>query len=272
MKPKHYTYLFLLFCLCSCVSQNEKTTEATETTETTETTNNVENGAKVNYQKFIDIYFDSQALEPVAQLNIYTEDMDIDSLGDNQVFCGHKISWKTKRNQFILKINNHELNFNDQVTKNFVWGPSRDTPHYVNHVSSIEMYVSKGRELLVFILDYIPCNGLGCGIQYLMVYDINSRAANFFGHFRSGTNTHLISNSEIDLAYVSTTFYGKNEMCRDTIVYELYTADNTGIFKPWNRKENSPFQIKLFTSMCDSIPESWDIHNWFEKINNTNTP
>lgn len=125
---------------------------------------------------------------------------------------------------FQILINNDTLKIYEMQTENKVFG-SRDTVSYANMISKIKYY--KEYELLLFGLYFYPCTGMGCGVNYQVIYNTNSRKSFVFGRFRTGDDMELYDYEGTFPYYLSKSFTGRNAQGIDTVDYELYPVDFT---------------------------------------------
>ena len=72
------------------------------------------------------------------------------------------------------------------------------------------------------------CTGLGCGVNYQLIYDLYSKKVFPFGRFRTGLDMNLYKIKN-NIYYLSKTFHGRNAQSKDTILYNLYKIEPKSI-------------------------------------------
>lgn len=76
-----------------------------------------------------------------------------------------------------------------------------------------------------FQLTYTPCTGIGCGVNYQIIYDLKTKKVYPFGRFRTGFDMDIYSFSDNKIHYLSKSFVGRNAELKDTITYQIYQID-----------------------------------------------
>lgn len=129
-----------------------------------------------------------------------------------------KISIDSKNNNFKIAINDNDINVNKLVTLNNMWG-GKDSLNYANEITQIKYY--EKNKILLIQLDFYPCTGLGCSVNYQVLYNLKSKKTFGFGRFRTGYDMGLY-NYHNETYYLSKNFDGRNAQLKDTIKYELF--------------------------------------------------
>lgn len=133
-----------------------------------------------------------------------------------------KIKTQQNENKFQIFINGNKIETWKLQTLNDVWN-GKDSVTYVNELTRINYY--KNLNLLLLQLDFNPCNGIGCSVNYQLIYDFKFKKVYPFGRFRTGFDMDLYK-LENKNYYLSKTFHGRNAQLKDTIYYELYEIGN----------------------------------------------
>lgn len=136
-----------------------------------------------------------------------------------------KISSSNKNNGFVISINENRIDIKKLLTINDVWS-SKDSVNYANNISEVKYY--KPLNLLLLQLDYDMCTGLGCSVNYQLIFDLHSNKVFPFGRFRTGFDMKLYK-IENNIYYLSKTFHGRNAEQKDTIFYNLYKIEPKSI-------------------------------------------
>lgn len=178
----------------------------------------------------------STSLDSVSKFN---SDLKIKSL--NQI------------NHITIDINGNKIEIKKLQTINDVWG-KKDSVTYANQISEVKYY--KSLNLVLLLLDFDMCTGLGCGVNYQLIYDLKCKQIYPFGRFRTGTDMNLYKFKDA-VYYLSKTFNGRNAELRDTIVFNLYKIESSSIPK---------YQNKIFARFTyeneDYEKEKSFIQNW----------
>ncbi|GGA87154.1 hypothetical protein GCM10008015_29760 [Flavobacterium palustre] len=142
------------------------------------------------------------------------------TITDSVSFFDSKLKIKTikNKNHFQIKINGNKIETDKYLTLNDVWN-KKDSINYANQISQVKYY--KPLNLLILQLDFYPCTGLGCAVNYQLIYDLSSKKTYPFGRFRTGFDMNLYKFKN-DIYYLSKSFYGRNAQLKDTIIYNLY--------------------------------------------------
>lgn len=123
---------------------------------------------------------------------------------------------------FQILVNGDTLKIYEMQTENEVFG-SRDTVTYANMISEIKYY--RKYDLLLFGLYFYPCTGMGCWVNYQVIYHTRSRKSVVFGRFATGNELELYDYGGPFPYYLSKSFMGRNAHGIDTVDYELYPVD-----------------------------------------------
>jgi hypothetical protein len=211
-------------------------------------------------------YFDSREITPSVivnnvNANIYPEDETI-------LLSNHKIIWVDKNNQIKLKIDSDEFTLEDKVTLNVVWGEGNDSINFANSWEEIKLFKVNERELIGIKMSFQPCTGLGCGVDYYLIYDVQTKVKSFFGNFRTDDELRLYKLSKDNkVNFLSKSFYGDAHGSTPVdIVYELYSLAEDGKFENAKDLTGQKYFLKHTTFPNDSVPETLEQH-WMIKIN-----
>lgn len=166
-----------------------------------------------------------------------------------------KIKSLNKNNHFTIDINGNKIVIKKLQTINDVWD-KKDSVTYANQISEVKYY--KTLNLVLLLLDFDMCTGLGCGVNYQLIYDLKRKQIYPFGRFRTGTDMNLYKFKDA-VYYLSKTFHGRNAELRDTIVFNLYRIESSSI---------PQYQNKIFARFTyeneDYEKETSFIQNWLK--------
>ena len=236
--------LTVLAVLISCISATNKTDNSTE---------------KVDYGQLIKEYLKAKTIEPTWVI----DDVDKNELE----LLKHKISWVELEKGLEITVNEHIITTSDKVTSNAVRESGVDSVNFANHLQQVSLYETES--LIGFVLTSSPCTGLGCGVNYQIIYDLKTGKQTYFGRFRTGFEFQLYNfNSDGRPDYLSKTFYGRNTQGIDTTEYVLYSQTKNGDFEVFGTGEQKKFCFKhIYTEFQQNLDNEKLEENWIERIN-----
>ncbi|RYX84402.1 hypothetical protein EON73_03360 [bacterium] len=181
----------------------------------------------------------------------------------------HKVKWFNTNNETKIKIDGDIFTLKDQATLNIVWN-KKDSVDFVNNWDEIKLYKVNGRELVGIRMLFQPCTGLGCSVDYFLIYDLQTKTKNFFGTFKTDNKLALYNfNNDGKIDYLSKTFIGNLEGSKPTnFVYELYSIEGNGKFIQQKNNSGQTYQIKQITFPNDTTKTEKFEQIWFTEINN----
>jgi hypothetical protein len=202
----------------------------------------IENKKPIDTTKLIENYFSAHEKTPFITIN---------NMNDNHTkirLDNHIIKWKnTKQEETIITIDGNEINIEDKITLNDVVDTGKDSVNFINDWSQAKLYRyddGKKRDIIVITMVFNPCTGLGCSVEYVLVYDTTHKSANFFGSFR-GNSAQLYNFGDGKLSYVSSTykgdFHGENT---EEFIQNLYELNKNGLFDLKVQPNKEPYFIK----------------------------
>lgn len=215
--------------------------------------------AQVDYGKMIDEYLKTKTIEPTLVIeNVDKNELDL---------LKHKISWRELDKGLEITVDGRTITTSDKVTSNAVWDSDVDSVNFTNYLQQVTLYESES--LIGFVLTSTPCTGLGCGVNYQIIYDLKTGKQTYFGRFRTGFEFQLYNfNSDDRPDYLSKTFYGRNAQGIDTTEYVLYSQTKNGDFEEFGTGEQQKFWFKhTYTEFQQNLDNEKFEENWIEKIN-----
>ena len=173
----------------------------------------------------LDKYFEKHEIKPVLVIN---------NAEGNQTeiqLSKHIIKWIDTEDESKLKINNDLFSLKDKATLNIVWD-DRDSVDFANNWDEIKLYNVNGRELIGVRMSFHPCTGLGCNVEYFLIYDVETKTKNFFGSFHADNILALYNfNNDNKVDYLAKTFQGDaHGSTPNEFIYELYSLNEKGQF------------------------------------------
>ena len=159
-----------------------------------------------------------------------------------------------------IVVNGDTIHTKEAMTLNDVWDSDKDSINFANNLIQVKYYDFDEVKLLGFVLNNSPCTGLGCGVNYQLIYDLDKKTTNYFGRFRTGEDLELynFSNDHSFIDYISKTFYGRNETLIDTTLFEIFRRDADGNFHLLKDSIGRSYYIKLI--------DSWELQNFPDKM------
>ena len=216
----------------------------------------------IEYGVLVEEYLKTKSIEPTIVFN---------NDGRSEInLLKHRISWRQNKDEIGIKIiiDGHIINTKDRVTLNNVWGTGIDSINFANSIQQVKIYEEDS--LIGFVLTYEPCSGLGCGVNYQLIYCFKTKQLSCFGRFRTGFEFELYNfNSDNLPDYLSKTFYGRNNaQMIDTTLFVMYSQTKYGNFKEFKTNNQKGYWFKRIYSEfgVESINEKFE-ENWIGKIN-----
>jgi len=202
-------------------------------------------------------HFEAHKIKPSVQIN-NTEGNQTDIQ-----LANHKIKWFDKDDETKIKIDNDLFTLKDKVTLNNV-NYGKDSVDFSNNWDEIKLYKHNDREYIGIRMSFAPCVGLGCSVDFFLIYDVKTKTKNFFGTFRTDRELELFNYGNDDkIDFVAKTHNGSaNGSTPIERIYELYSMDTNGQFKVQKDSSGLTYQIKhtFFpndTTKTDKLTEHW---------------
>jgi len=219
-----------------------------------------------NIQDTLDYYFYKYEIEPEIIIN------NVEGNKKEVSFLSHKIKWFDKDDETKIQIDNDLLNLRKEVTLNNVQGEGVDSVDFANNWDQIKYFKFNDDELIGIRMSFYPCTGLGCSVDYFLIYDLQRKTKNYFGTFRADNELklfHFNNDEQYRIDYLSKSYYDLTDSSGDKreIVYELFSLSNQGKFILQKGNQGIPYYIKHRFSVDDTtrFQETWE-KSWFEKI------
>lgn len=132
------------------------------------------------------------------------------------------VSFSELDDSLKIYINKDTLNVHKLITQNIVEDEKQQLD-YSNAISLIHYY--SYYNILMFQAHFYPCSGLGCGVNFQILYHTKTKKSFAFGRFRTGFDMELYNYNDDKLYYLSKSFKGRNIQGIDTVKYELFPID-----------------------------------------------
>jgi hypothetical protein len=236
--------LTILTILIGCISATDKTDNLIE---------------QVDYGQMIEEYLRTKRIEPTIVFNNEGQN-DFDILE-------HTISWRELEKGVEITIDGYSITTTDKVTSNPVWDTGIDSVNFANYLQQVKVY--EDYSLIGLALTYTPCIGLGCGVNYQIIYDLKTKRQSYFGRFKTGFEFELYNfNSDGNADYLSKTFFGRNAQGVDTTEFVMYTQTENGYFEEFKTDNQAKFWFKhIYTESQTDLNNEGFEEKWIAKIN-----
>lgn len=249
---KIYFLVSLLILVTACVKTDIKYVTSNDLT------NQASKGDFSVIQNKIDEHFNKHRIEP----NIIINNIEKKS---SFVLGNHQIQFIDKEAETIIRIDDDAFTLNGQLTLNYVHDSDKSDVDFANiwqQARLYKFYHQGQREIILLNLVYSPCTGLGCSVEYTLIYDATNKTKNFFGSFR-GSDASELYQYNADFYYASNNFSGSYH--GDTKVEHsklLYRMTNNGQFNLCLSDDETPYYIKIIShpqnpKLQDSFEENW---------------
>lgn len=209
----------------------------------------------------LDYYFGEYEIKPSMVVN------NIDGNQTEVHLSKHIIKWFNTDDETKIQIDNDLFTLKDKVTLNHVWG-NEDNVDFANNWDEMKLYKINDRDLIGIRMSFEPCTGLGCNINYFLIYDFQTRTKNFFGTFRTDNKLALYNfNNDKKLDYLAKTFSGDAQgLTPMEFIDELYSMENNGHFVKQINSNGQTFQIKQTTFPNDTAKAETFEQRWLTEI------
>ena len=217
--------------------------------------------AEISINEQLRTYFEEFRVKPSITIN-NTEGKQTEIQLSN-----HKIKWLKIENETKIKIDNDLFSIMDKVTLNTVHD-SEDSVNFANNWDEIKLYKYDNREIIGIRMLNDPCTGIGCNVNYYLIYDLKTKTKNFFGTFRTDNELALYDfrkDGKID--YLSKSFSGDAQGSSPMkFIYELFSMKPNGQFKQEKDTNGKTYQIIQTTFPEDTTKTDLFEQHWIEKI------
>ncbi|AWH84192.1 hypothetical protein HYN59_03270 [Flavobacterium album] len=195
-------------------------------------------------------HFSRNAVDPYILINNIHLSEPIDGEAEQIIHLGdYTIKWiNTEEEEVKIKIGEDLFSLKGQKTLNDTEDTEKGEVDFANNWEQARLYNYNGRELIVISMIYHPCVGRGCGIKFILVYDLRTKTKNFFGCFRGTNAADLYNFGDGKLQYAGNTYHEGFDGPADdmTISYmkTLYEFNENGIFSQNKDRSGNPYFIK----------------------------
>jgi hypothetical protein len=184
----------------------------------------------------------------------------------------HKVVWFHSFKETRIKINGDLFSLENQKTLNFVRDNDKEEVDFVNQWNQIKLFKFDDRELIGISMYNDPCTGIGCRVKMYLIYDLKTKTKNFFGTYRFLLDREFglfDFGNDGSLDFLSGTYNDGNDGkgIEFKNIYEIYTMDDTGIFRLQLDQKGKPYFMKRIykEENYEEINKKFE-HNWIEEI------
>lgn len=214
---------------------------------------------QIGYGQMIEEYLRTKTIEPTVVFNI-------DGLNHIDIL-NHKISWRELEKGVEITIDGYSISTKNKVTLNQVQNLKVDSLNFANNLQQVKIY--EDYSLIGLVLTFSPCTGLGCGVNYQIIYDLKTKKQSYFGRFKTGFEFELYNfNSDNKPDYLSKTFYGSDMQRSDATEFVMYSQTEFGNFEMFKTDKQTKFWFKhIYIEFQSDLKNEAFEEEWFEKIN-----
>lgn len=207
-------------------------------------------------------HFSRYRIEPQVIVNNTDDRTEID-------FLGHQIKWLDSGKETRFVIDNQQLSLKNEMTLNEMVNSERFNVDLANNWSQIKLYSHGDSEIIAIRMNYSPCSGTGCSVDYYLIYSVTAKTTNYFGtygidnEFDNELCLYDFQNGKI--SFVSKSLTDKSETRH--IIYELYSMDDKGIFQIQRKPDGKTYTIEESFGANDyNSPPMLFKQDWIIKI------
>lgn len=132
------------------------------------------------------------------------------------------VSFSELDDSLKIYINKDTLNVHKLITQNIV-EDEKQPVDYANSLLEVNYY--QKLNILMFLVHFYPCTGLGCGVNYQVVYHTKNKKMFAFGRFRTGFEMELYDYDSSLPCYLSKSYEGRNIEGIEKITYQIFPLD-----------------------------------------------
>lgn len=250
---KHLILLVLSFTLLTaCKKKETKETVRSIKTPTSEKT----------FTERLEDHFSRYRIEPQVIVNNTDDRTEID-------FLGHQIKWQDNDKETRFIIDNKQFSLKNEITRNEMVNAEKLDVDLANNWSQIKLYNYGSSEIIAIKMNYSPCTGIGCSVDYYLIYNITTKTTNYFGNFgidnMFDNELSLYNFQDGKISFVSKSSIDEPEVKH--VIYELYAMDNKGQFQIQKRPNGKKYSIEesFGANNYNSPPISFK-QDWIIKI------
>lgn len=226
---------------------------------------------KMSVEKKLKFYFRHTQIKPAIIFNNLYIGRREERKEEIKVL-NHTVIWFHSFKETKVKINDELISLKNKKTLNAVWGENKDKVDFANNWDQIKFFKFGDRELIGISMFNDPCTGIGCRVQMILIYDLKTKTANFFGTYRFLLDREFglyDFGNDGRLDFLSGTYKGEGEGIIDGFhnIYEIFTLKNSGLFQLKSNRNGKPYFIKRVykEENYEEIDEKFE-HDWIEEI------
>lgn len=206
-------------------------------------------------------YFDQYRIKPTLIIN--------NEEGNKTVIqvSNHRIVWLSTENETKIRIDSDMFSIKDKVTLNDVHD-TKDSVSFANNWDEIKFYKYGDREIIGIRMLSDPCMGIGCSVNYYLIYDMKTKVTNFFGTLRTDNELAFYDfRKEGKIDYLSKSFNGDLQGSTPMkFIYELFSMQLNGQFMQEKDINGKAYYIMHTTFPEDTTKTEQFEEHWITKV------
>lgn len=218
----------------------------------------------------LEYYFLGRELKPWYIVN----NPDWDKEKSDTTVGGHRIKWTSShKEQTTIDIDGDHFTLENKISLNKLdegWTGENSEAVFGNSWRQIKLYDLGGRQLIGISMGYHPCTGIGCSVDFFLVYDLKTKNKSFFGSYRIDHEVRLYDfGNDGTIDFLASTYNDQNYYQTGEIeqTYIQYIMDENGNFKIASDKNGKKYFFKrTFKGKNYKELDKKFVHNWIEEI------
>lgn len=225
---------------------------------------------KLSVNEGLEDYLDRAEIRPHMIVNNREPGVD-----QPEALGKHRVKWiRSEEENSKVIINGDVIALKGKLSLNHLRASDNDSGREVNFANEwkqVRLYNFGERELIWISMFYHPCTGIGCGVEFVLVYDLKTKNASFFGSYRSFTEAKIFDlGNDGTIDFLASTYSELTPADALVIVHRFnaYTMDkNTGKFAIRKVAKGAPYFLKrVYEEYGDLEDDKKFEMNWFETI------
>ena len=174
-------------------------------------------------------------------------------------FNNHVIIPFIEDSLFLCSIDGEKIKYVNKTTANEVVEKTDSLNWSTFRINTVKDYHLRGSDILLITFNSSPCTGTGCGVDYYLVYDLNTKAQNYLGTYRNYEDTVIGPfdfNNDKSIQFLCPSF--PNDLqCLDSCIYKfkVYNLDKNGLLSLARDKENREYFIEMMNGII--VKANW---------------
>ncbi len=224
---------------------------------------------KLSVEDKLELYFRRTEIRPAIVFNNLYSGRREERKEEIKVSI-HTVIWFHSFTETKIKINDELISLKNKKTQNNVWGEDKDNVDFADNWDQIKFFKFGDRELIGISMFSDPCTGTGCRVQMILIYDLKTKIANFFGTYRFLLDREFglfDFGNDGKLDFLSGTYESKGISDEFQNTYEIFTLSSAGVFQLQLNKAGKPYYMKRVyeEENYEEVDEKFE-YDWIEEI------